>query len=331
MRMNYESFKQILGFIEPYITPKQFTIGTKIVSPAERLVLTIRFLATGETFRSLHFQFRIEERAISYIIEEVTQAIVRYLGKEHIKTPSDSEEWLKISEAFQSRWNFPNCLGAIDGKHIQIRPPPGTGSEYFNYKKTFSIILLAIAGPNYECIYAYVGSNGRMNDSGVWNSSDLRRKIEDDDLSIPSPTPLPYGCIRTPYVFAGDDAFVLKSYKMKPYPQKDLKTEKRIYNYRHSRARRISENLFGILANKWRVFQQPLNLSPQKARSITLCALVLHNFLRSSSSKICLCSAWLCRFFQFRGSASAGPFEIRNEKFPWSIFWDCVTGWTKSS
>ena len=113
----------------------------------------------------------------------------------------------------------------------------------------------------------------------------MRRKIENDDLSIPSPTPLPYGYIRTPYVFVGDDAFALKSYMMKPYPQKDLTTERRIYNYRHSRARRISENLFGILPNKWRVFQQPLNLSPQKARSITLCALVLHNFHRSSSSK----------------------------------------------
>ena len=45
MRMNYESFKQILGLIEPYITPKQSTIGTKIVSPAERLVLTVQFLA----------------------------------------------------------------------------------------------------------------------------------------------------------------------------------------------------------------------------------------------------------------------------------------------
>ena len=220
MRMNYESFKQILGFIESYITAKQSNIGTKIVSPAERLVLTIRFLATGETFCSLHFQFGIGERAISYIIEEVTEAIVRYLGKEHTKTPSNLEEWLKISEAFQSRWNFPNCLGAIHGKHIQIRPPPGTGSEYFNYKKTFSFVLLAIAGPNYECIYTDVGSNGRINDSGVWNRSDLRRKIEDDDLSIPYPTPLPYGCIRTPYVFVGDDAFALKSYMMKPYPQK---------------------------------------------------------------------------------------------------------------
>ena len=135
--------------------------------------------------------------------------------KDYTKIPSTSEDWLKICETFQSRWNFPNCLGAIDGKHIQIRPPPGTGSEYFSYKKTFSILLLPIAGPDYECYYVDVGSNGRMNDSGLWNSPDLRRKIEDNCLNIPAPTPLPLGYIRILYVFEGDDAFPLKSYMMK--------------------------------------------------------------------------------------------------------------------
>ena len=61
--------------------------------------------------------------------------------------------------------------------------------------------------------------------------------------------------------------------------------EKRIYNYRHSRTRRISENLFGILANKWKIFQKPLNLSPEKSPTITTSALVLHNFLRKSNRK----------------------------------------------
>ena len=70
MRMNHQCFKQILQFIEPFITPEESPNGTKIIKPAERLVLTIRFLATGETFRSLSFQFRISERDISYIIDE---------------------------------------------------------------------------------------------------------------------------------------------------------------------------------------------------------------------------------------------------------------------
>ena len=69
-----------------------------------------------------------------------------YVGKDDIKPPSSSQEWSKIAETFLSRWNFPNCLGAIDGKHIPIRPPPGTGSEYFNYKKNifnnFCLLML---------------------------------------------------------------------------------------------------------------------------------------------------------------------------------------------
>ena len=183
MRMDYDCFNHILQVIEPYITPQNSGVsGQRVVTAAERLVLTIRFLATGETFSSLNLQFRISERAISYIVDSVSKAIVSYIGKEYVKPPSCSREWLQISETFLSRWNFANCLGEIDGKHIQIRPPPDTRSEYFNYKKTFAIILLAIAGPDYECIYADIGSTGRMNDSGVWNASDIQKRIEDDDF-----------------------------------------------------------------------------------------------------------------------------------------------------
>ena len=62
----------------------------------------------------------------------------------------------------------------------------------------------------------------------------------------------------------GDDAFPLTAHMMKPYPLKDLSLEKRIFNYRLLRLRRISENAFGILANHWRVFRKPFLLEPKK-------------------------------------------------------------------
>ena len=62
---------------------------------------------------------------------------------------------------FNLRWNFPNALGAIDGKHITIQKPAGGGSFYYNYKHTHSVVLMAISGPNYEYLYADVGANGR--------------------------------------------------------------------------------------------------------------------------------------------------------------------------
>lgn len=57
------------------------------------------------------------------------------------------------------------------------------------------------------------------------------------------------------HAFAGDNAFALKKHMMKPYPQHGLTEDKRVYNYRHSRVRRISQNFFSIFANLWCTFR----------------------------------------------------------------------------
>ena len=65
--------------------------------------------------------------------------------------------WLDIATKFDNKWNFPHCLGAIDGKHIIIQAPPRSGSTFFNYKKSFSIVLLAVCNDNYEFALADIG------------------------------------------------------------------------------------------------------------------------------------------------------------------------------
>ena len=77
---------------------------------------------------------------------------------------------------------------------------------------------------------------------------------------------------------------MLSSFMMKPYPQKGLTTDRRVFNYRLSRVRRISENGFGILANRWRVFRRPFSLEPEKVKVISLAAITLHNWLRKDST-----------------------------------------------
>ena len=71
---------------------------------------------------------------------------------------------------------------------------------------------------------------------------------------------------------------------MKPYAQRQLSDEKRIFNYRLSRFRRVTENAFGIWANRFRLFLGRCNLSPDKACVITLASLALHNMLCTKSS-----------------------------------------------
>ena len=58
-------------------------------------------------------------------------------------------------------WHFSHCLGVVNGKHVQITKPPGSGSYFFNYKSFLSVIMLAIVNANYEFIMIDVGKNGR--------------------------------------------------------------------------------------------------------------------------------------------------------------------------
>ena len=92
VRMNYENFCEILRSFEQYITPKEIFGGAKVVKAAERLTLAIRFMATGETFRSLSFQFWIATSAICYIVREVCKALKEHFMANYMTIPSLAEE-----------------------------------------------------------------------------------------------------------------------------------------------------------------------------------------------------------------------------------------------
>ena len=91
------------------------------IKPDEMCYLTLHYLASGETFRSLAFQFRVGRITVVRIINEVTMVIIEELGPEFLRTPKSTEEWLEISRKFEERWNFPNGLSAVDGKHIVMQ------------------------------------------------------------------------------------------------------------------------------------------------------------------------------------------------------------------
>ena len=133
-------------------------------------------------------------------------------------------------------------------------------------------------------MYVDVGRNGRTNDVGVFERSPITELLETGQLNLPQPKPLPGRCTYIPYVLVGDDAFPLKNYLIKPYPNRQLDNDKRIFNYRLSRARRIVENVFGILTSRFGVFQKALPLDPETITTIVLVACVFHIFLRSKTS-----------------------------------------------
>jgi hypothetical protein len=121
--------------------------------------------------------------------------------------PSTEREWIAIADEFEEKWQFPNCLGAVDGKHIKIVPPKGCGSFYWNYKGWNSLVLMAVVNANYEFLYCDIGTNGRISD-GVIENTKFYEYLVNDRLELPPPPKKPRkGTIDLPYVFVGDKAF----------------------------------------------------------------------------------------------------------------------------
>ena len=275
-------FDYLVERLYPYLL-KEDTAMRESIKPAEQICVFLRYVGSGETFRSLEYQFRISRRSIAQIVDRVAEAIIEEMQEEYLKTPKTASKWLEISEKFSQRWNFLNTIGAINGKHIVLEQPCNSGSHYRNYKGSDCIIFLAVVGPEYEFLYAEVGMNGMNSGGGARDQSPLKMALENNTLNVPKSTPLLDG-IDIPYVLVGDDVFPLSHFMMKSYPQKSICSEKRIFNYRLSRIRQITENAFSILANCWRVFHKPFLLKPEKVKSITYACLILHNFLRSEST-----------------------------------------------
>ncbi|KAG8180961.1 hypothetical protein JTE90_024710 [Oedothorax gibbosus] len=115
--MSASDLETLLRMIGPSIEKKATSMRDPI-SSKERLVVTLRFLASGDSYHSLMYAFRIPVCTISRIVQEVCAALYERGNGEFLKTPSKEEEWKTVAKQFQDTWNSPHCLGALDGKDI---------------------------------------------------------------------------------------------------------------------------------------------------------------------------------------------------------------------
>ena len=217
---------------------------------------------------------------VAKIIPETCNAFWDVLKDEFMPIPTRST-WEKIAADYDYFWQFPNCVGSIDGKHVTMQAPKNAGSLYYNYKKQHSLILLAVVDAQYNFVAVDIGGYGKQSDGSVFSNSAIGRLLKSQNLDFPANEPLrgtkdP----ALPFVLVGDEAFPLLENLMRPYPGDCLTEEKRVFNYRLSRARRVVESAFGILVSRFRCFRRPLLLQPKNAIAIIKGAVVLHNFLR---------------------------------------------------
>jgi hypothetical protein len=112
-RMMPNKFEELLTLVAPKITKANTRPG--VISPAERLCVTLRYLASGDGYASIAASYRIGHTTVSRIVHETAQIIWNSLLEDgHLRVPQHAGDWRKIADVFENKWNFPNCLGAME-------------------------------------------------------------------------------------------------------------------------------------------------------------------------------------------------------------------------
>ncbi|GBP78910.1 Protein ALP1-like [Eumeta japonica] len=146
---------------------------------------------------------------------------------------------------------------------------------------TIYVKNLSIVDSDYRFVYVSVGSYGKECDSSIFKETTFWKMMIDDSLQIPAPCPLTRDSETiVPYVVIGDESFGLHENILRPFGGTYLDKNKRMFNYRLTRARRYVECAFSILADKWTIFHRPLDIDKTTAVWTVKACTILHNFIR---------------------------------------------------
>jgi hypothetical protein len=140
--------------------------------------------------------------------------------------------WKKKAEEFYLLWQFPSCIGAVDGKQIEIQTPYKIGSIFFNYKNIFTLLLFTLVDASYKFTIIDVSGHGKSSDGGIFTRSILRKSLEVNTLNISDSKSPPKSEESLPFVIMGDEALHVKKYLLRPYPVVSALNDgsKQIYN-----------------------------------------------------------------------------------------------------
>lgn len=232
------------------------------VMAQQKVLLTLRFYATGNFLQAVGDLSGIDKSTASRIIWNVTRAIAS-LYHRYIKMPEAEEEIREISQQFYNIARFPKCVGALDCTHVKIVSPGGDNAEiYRNRKGFFSFNVQAICDA--KCTFQDVVCRwpGASHDSHIFANSQIRAKFERGDFGES--------------VLVGDSGYGIKKYLITPLANPQTRGEQ-LFNESLIRTRNCIERKFGQWKRRFPILAFGIRLKTEKVQGIVIATAVLEN------------------------------------------------------
>ena len=273
-RMQRGTYQQLVDQLRPYLQ-KENTVLRFSIPVEKRIGCALYLLGSTCELRTAAHLFGIGKSTAAYILHDFCEVLVHLHFTRVIKFPSTLQEIELTTNAFLENHGYPMCLGAVDGTHIRIQAPIGAETDYFNFKKYHSVIMLAVVDAHLKFTYVNVGAPGRCNDASVYSRSTLMEILQlpiyaQHNLNINNTIIQPH--------LIGDSAFPLSKTLMKPYPERTRPPpDQSLFNYRLSHCRCTVEQSFGSLKNRFRCLYKKLEYDIDNSKTIIKALCILHN------------------------------------------------------
>ncbi|XP_072155801.1 putative nuclease HARBI1 [Bemisia tabaci] len=262
-RLRKETVALLLAQIEPMIRTR--TDRNNPITPMNRLLLTLRFFATGCFLVSTGDFIGVSKSSVEVIVWQVSQAIVS-LRNQYIKMPTSEEERAVARSEFFDMARFPRCIGAIDCTHVRIQSVGGPTSEiYRNRKGWFSKNVQVIGGPTLLIQDIVCRWPGASHDQTIFNGSSVEQRFEQGDFGTDA--------------IVGDTGYETRSYILTPVTNPNSEAAQ-LYNESIVRTRQSIERLFGVWKRRFPILSVGIRLRKRtffKNNFFIVACAILHN------------------------------------------------------